>query len=60
MFATLATGIFRNYPWHLGQHNLLTILLVHQKMESKCIEFTLEEDPLLNMCTLYRRHDQLN
>ena len=25
MFATLATGIFRNSPWHLGQGNLLTI-----------------------------------
>ena len=28
----------------------------YQKMESKRIEFTLEEDPLL--CTLYRRHNQ--
>ena len=28
MFATLATGIFRNSPWHLGQGNLLTILLL--------------------------------
>ena len=32
----------------------------YQKMENKRIEFTLEEDPLLNMCTLYRRHNQLN
>ena len=28
MFATLATGIFRNSPWHLGQGNLLTILFI--------------------------------
>ena len=28
MFAILATGIFRNSPWHLGQGNLLTILFI--------------------------------
>ena len=27
MFAKLATGIFRNSPWHLAQGNLLTILV---------------------------------
>ena len=32
----------------------------YQKMGSKRIEFTLEEDPLLNICRLYRRHNQLN
>ena len=32
----------------------------YQKMESQCIEFTLEEDPLLNMGMMYRRHNKLN
>ena len=36
MFATLATGIFRNYPWHLGQHNLLTILDWAQSYDCHC------------------------
>ena len=32
----------------------------YQKMESQHIEFTFEEYPLLNMVTLYRRHNKLN
>ena len=37
MFATLATGIFRNSPWHLGQGNLLTILLLQTIWLVQCL-----------------------
>ena len=36
--ATLATGPFRNSPWHLGQDNLLTILFSAESADNLTLQ----------------------